>query len=217
MPTQRFLNLKESKKNAILEAAANEFARVPYSAASINQIIKEAEISRGSFYTYFEDKDDLMRYMLRGFRDTLRKKIFDYLEEENGNPFRLCTRLLKEWMENRRRKTYISDPQKPVSRLKRNRQNQMFGIRGFLMKDELYKSFIEELYSRLDKDRYPTTIETLCYVVDMAMMVLIKSMAMYYQDPSEKEKIIQILTEEMAILERGMCCSTPFSFKPAHG
>ena len=73
MPTQRFLNLKESKKNAILEAAANEFARVPYSAASINQIIKEAEISRGSFYTYFEDKDDLMRYMLRGFRDTLRK------------------------------------------------------------------------------------------------------------------------------------------------
>ena len=40
MPTQRFLNLKESKKNAILEAAAHEFARVPYSAASINQIIK---------------------------------------------------------------------------------------------------------------------------------------------------------------------------------
>ena len=82
MPTQRFLNLKDSKKNAILEAAAHEFARVPYSAVSINQIIKEAEISRGSFYTYFEDKDDLMRYMLRGFRDTLRKKVFEFLEEE---------------------------------------------------------------------------------------------------------------------------------------
>ena len=40
MPTQRFLNLKDSKKNAILEAAAHEFARVPYSAVSINQIIK---------------------------------------------------------------------------------------------------------------------------------------------------------------------------------
>ena len=99
MPTQRFLNLKESKKNAILEAAANEFARVPYSAASINQIIKEAEISRGSFYTYFEDKDDLMRYMLRGFRDTLRKKIFDYLEEENGNPIPPVHPSLKEWNE----------------------------------------------------------------------------------------------------------------------
>ena len=62
----------------------------------------------------------------------------------------------------------------------------MFGIRGFLMKDELYKSFVEELYNRLDKDRYPTTIETLCYIVDMAIMILIKSMAMYYQNPSEK-------------------------------
>ena len=67
----------------------------------------------------------------------------------------------------------------------------MFGIRGFLMKDELYKSFVEELYNRLDKDRYPTTIETLCYIVDMAIMILIKSMAMYYQNPSEKETIIQ--------------------------
>lgn len=80
----------------------------------------------------------------------------------------------------------------------------MFGIRGFLMKDELYKSFVEELYNRLDKDRYPTTIETLCYIVDMAIMILIKSMAMYYQNPSEKETIIQVLTEEMTILERGM-------------
>mgnify|MGYP000403050715 CR=1 FL=1 len=56
MPTQRFLKLKEEKKQAILEAAVHEFSRVPYSSASINQIIKEADISRGSFYTYFEDK-----------------------------------------------------------------------------------------------------------------------------------------------------------------
>ena len=76
MPTQRFLKLKEEKKQAILEAAVHEFSRVPYSSASINQIIKEADISRGSFYTYFEDKDDLMRYMLRGFRDNCQERIF---------------------------------------------------------------------------------------------------------------------------------------------
>ncbi len=205
MPTQRFLNLKDSKKNAILEAAANEFARVPYSAVSINQIIKEAEISRGSFYTYFEDKDDLMRYMLRGFRDTLRKKVFEFLEEENGNPFRLCIRLLKDWIKTGSERITFQIHRNLLADLSVTGQNQMFGIRGFLMKDELYKSFVEELYNRLDKDRYPTTIETLCYIVDMAIMILIKSMAMYYQNPSEKETIIQVLTEEMTILERGMC------------
>ena len=72
-------------------------------------------------------------------------------------------------------------------------QNQMFGIRGFLMKDELYKAFVQELYERLDKEQYPTTLETLSYVVDMAMMILLKSMAMYYQNPSEKASI-QVLS-----------------------
>lgn len=192
----------------ILEAAAHEFARVPYSAVSINQIIKEAEISRGSFYTYFEDKDDLMRYMLRGFRDTLRKKVFEFLEEENGNPFRLCIRLLKDWIKTGSERITFQIHRNLLADLSVTGQNQMFGIRGFLMKDELYKSFVEELYNRLDKDRYPTTIETLCYIVDMAIMILIKSMAMYYQNPSEKETIIHVLTEEMTILERGMCTQT---------
>ena len=192
MPTQRFLNLKDSKKNAILEAAAHEFARVPYSAVSINQIIK----------------DDLMRYMLRGFRDTLRKKVFEFLEEENGNPFRLCIRLLKDWIKTGSERITFQIHRNLLADLSVTGQNQMFGIRGFLMKDELYKSFVEELYNRLDKDRYPTTIETLCYIVDMAIMILIKSMAMYYQNPSEKETIIQVLTEEMTILERGMCTQT---------
>ena len=39
MPTQRFFNLKEEKRHAIMKAAVHEFSRVPYSAASINQIL----------------------------------------------------------------------------------------------------------------------------------------------------------------------------------
>ena len=146
-----------------------------------------------------------MRYMLRGFRDTLKKKVFDYLEEENGNPFRLCTRLLKEWMKTGSERITFQIHRNLLADLSVSGQNQMFGIRGFLMKDELYKAFVQELYERLDKEQYPTTLETLSYVVDMAMMILLKSMAMYYQNPSEKETIVLVLTEEMAILERGMC------------
>ena len=41
MPTQRFLKLKEEKKQAILEAAVHEFSRVPYSSATINQTYPE--------------------------------------------------------------------------------------------------------------------------------------------------------------------------------
>ena len=74
MSTERFEKLPEDKKKRILEAAREEFARVPFEEASINQIIKNAGISRGSFYTYFEDKNDLLKYVFRK-------------EEENSNSF----------------------------------------------------------------------------------------------------------------------------------
>ena len=46
MPTERFYRLPEEKKRSICSAAVKEFARVPLDKVSINQIIKEADISR---------------------------------------------------------------------------------------------------------------------------------------------------------------------------
>ena len=63
MPTERFYRLPEEKRRTIRNAAFHEFARVSVEKVSINQIIKEAEISRGSFYTYFEDKWDVLAYV----------------------------------------------------------------------------------------------------------------------------------------------------------
>ena len=85
MPTQRFFHLKEEKKNIIKQAAMEECARVPYADISINQIIKAADISRGSFYTYFEDKDDLIRYLLQDFCDACKKYILDQIEKADGD------------------------------------------------------------------------------------------------------------------------------------
>ena len=87
MPTQRFLKLKEEKKQAILEAAVHEFSRVPYSSASINQIIKEADISRGSFYTYFEDKQDVVRYIFEDNARQMQECCERELDKNDGNLF----------------------------------------------------------------------------------------------------------------------------------
>ena len=92
MPTQRLLKLKEEKKQAILEAAVHEFSRVPYSSASINQIIKEADISRGSFYTYFEDKQDLLKWLIYAQAE---QHFNNYIERlrENEATFGICLRM----------------------------------------------------------------------------------------------------------------------------
>lgn len=64
MPSETFLRLPEEKRVRFLDAAWNEFTRVSFADASINQIIQKAEIPRGSFYQYFKDKDDLFQYLL---------------------------------------------------------------------------------------------------------------------------------------------------------
>lgn len=61
MPTPRFYRLNENKRMQIITAAAAEFAGKPMEKVSINRVIFGAGISRGSFYTYFYDKKDLLR------------------------------------------------------------------------------------------------------------------------------------------------------------
>lgn len=63
MPSSTFFNLPETKRRKLLQAAEAEFRRVPLANASINRIIKDAGISRGSFYMYFEDKTELFQYL----------------------------------------------------------------------------------------------------------------------------------------------------------
>ena len=63
MPKDTFYNLSEEKKQKIYAAAVKEFSSRRFSEASINQIVKTAEIPRGSFYQYFEGKEDIYLYM----------------------------------------------------------------------------------------------------------------------------------------------------------
>ena len=64
MPKQTFLNLPHEKRQAIVNAAVDEFSEYGFEAASINRIVTSSNISKGSFYQYFEDKADVFRYLL---------------------------------------------------------------------------------------------------------------------------------------------------------
>ena len=85
MPTERFYHLSEKKKEMIREAAVQEFIRVSPEQASINQIVRNAEISRGSFYTYFEDKEDLMRYVFEDLIHQVREFCKNLLQDSGGD------------------------------------------------------------------------------------------------------------------------------------
>lgn len=48
----------------MLGAALDEFSGTPFSAASLNRIVKAAGIAKGSFYQYFTDMMDLYRHLV---------------------------------------------------------------------------------------------------------------------------------------------------------
>lgn len=93
MPKQTFFNLPEKKQSVIISAARQEFSRVPFNEAAISNIIKVAEIPRGSFYQYFEDKNDLYLFVLSSVRKEILEKLLIYLKETKGDPIEAFIKL----------------------------------------------------------------------------------------------------------------------------
>jgi len=82
MPKGTFFNLPDEKRERITEAAIDEFAEYSYEGASITRIVDNANIAKGSFYQYFEDKKDLFKHII----DIIGEKKLMYM-----------TRLLKDF------------------------------------------------------------------------------------------------------------------------
>ena len=64
MPKDTFNNLPDKKREHIMRIAVEDFAENTYHAASISKIVRKADIAKGSFYQYFEDKKAFYRYLV---------------------------------------------------------------------------------------------------------------------------------------------------------
>ena len=87
MPTGTFYHLPQKKRQKLIDAIHGELLRVPYEEISINKIIQNAGISRGSFYQYFMDKSDLMQTILRDFQKRVQDITKESLHRNHGDPF----------------------------------------------------------------------------------------------------------------------------------
>ncbi len=96
MPSSTFFRLPEEKRSRLMKEAWREFTRVPYVDASINRIILGARIPRGSFYQYFEDKNDLFLYLLDLIRDRFLVLFDETIERAQGDLFALPELLFTE-------------------------------------------------------------------------------------------------------------------------
>ena len=100
MPKQTFFNLPAEKRETIINAAVDEFAQYGLENASTNRIVENSGISKGSFYQYFEDKQDVFLYML----DVIEKMETEYFKnihppDNNMDTFNYYRWMVKAGME----------------------------------------------------------------------------------------------------------------------
>lgn len=94
MPKQTFFNLPEEKRETIISAAVEEFAEYGLENASTNRIVRNSGIAKGSFYQYFEDKQDVFMHLL----DVIEKKELEFFKDRHPPSTNLDTFQYFRWM-----------------------------------------------------------------------------------------------------------------------
>ncbi|MBI1792846.1 MAG: TetR/AcrR family transcriptional regulator [Chloroflexi bacterium] len=94
MPKQTFLNLPEEKRETIINAAVEEFAQYGLENASTNRIVKNSGIAKGSFYQYFEDKQDVFMYLL----STIEREEMEFFKGKHPPSSNMDTFHYFRWM-----------------------------------------------------------------------------------------------------------------------
>lgn len=203
MPTERFYRLPEAKKQVIRQAAIKEFARVPFEKASINQIIQNADISRGSFYTYFEDKQDVVRYIFEDNARQMQECCERELDKNDGNLFDMLEWLFEFTIRKLEESKEMVQLVRNVCSYQENTRAMGFEI-GYRppMGSPGKEKTTQWLAKRIRMERFARrSEEELDVVLQLGVTSLILAVRFYYEQPDQLDQLDQIRKRYLDSLE----------------
>ncbi len=199
MPTSTFENLPENKKKIILEASIKEFKRVLLKDASINKIIKDANISRGSFYTYFIDIKYLYIYALNNYKETIYELLKKTIEKTNGDLIETSKNIYDKIIE------YCEKEKELFEKIFLN-INYNISIRNRIECETINDKYkLLELISKIDKTKLNIkTDEELFLIIDIIIGFIVHGLIEIFLDNKEPIIIKQKIEKQLEILEKGI-------------
>ena len=198
MPKETFLKLSKEKQQKIIKSAKKEFARAPIENVSIKNIVEDADIARGSFYQYFESKEDLLIYILKENSEELNNKLKNKLKEINGNIFELYVFLYDSMIEE-----FIDNSDQELFRqifinLKSSDENVFDLVKKIKPQD------IIEYYEQIDKTKLNiTNHEDLVIICDMLNAITRRAVIKNFKNKS-KEYCRKMFLKEIEYLKYGI-------------
>ncbi len=99
MPTQRFYHIRPKKRAAIKDAIIRQLSEVPLEKFSAKKLSEELDLSSGSFSGYFENRADMINYILQDYIDYEEKLFGELLEKIKSNAFSEITEIVEKLVE----------------------------------------------------------------------------------------------------------------------
>ena len=201
MPKQTFIKLPNDKKETLISAAMKEFSRAPLFEASISNIVKEAGIPRGSFYQYFEDKDDLYYFLLDEFSQRLRTRFISILKKQNGD-------IMETFIESYR--MMLINLQSIESRqfFRNAFLNMNYKAENTLTPDvskEQLHTRLAEVVGLVDQDKLNITDETeLVHVLKIMKAITFQNLIQVFAKDLSIEESLRNYTLEVNLLKKGL-------------
>ena len=200
MPSDRFNRLDNNKHQRIMDAAIDEFLKSGYNEASINQIIKEAEISRGSFYTYFADKHELFDHIFNKMKTIAAESIVDEVRTQNGDIFAAARALIDKGLNL-----------KPIPKNKMAKLfNKLISSKDIALymdelsmvtKDDILDQMVRDIYDSMNDLKDSITLDEFRTVADMLVSISIKALV---GSTKNKEYTLITLYKQYDIIEAGI-------------
>lgn len=199
MPKERFLNLPDEKRRRICQAAYEELLRVTYDQLSINQIVQRAGIARGSFYQYFQDKDDLLAYMMGDFQESCMEGVRSSIKNEEGDVFYVCLEVVKKIIAFGEEKEHYQLLKNLFSDLK-------FGkIQSFEVVCKVNEAFIREMYPHVqEEDWIIRGYDQFVELIQLLGVLIRNACAEIFMDIARKDEILDQLEWQLQIIRRGI-------------
>lgn len=205
MPTERFFRLPEEKVEAIRKAAIKEFMRVPPEGVSINRIIRDADISRGSFYTYFDDKYEMLRWLFSDRVKVYWKFYEASLEENGGDIWDTFEKALRRNIQDVFGDGFMKILQ---NLLESSALSDMFreGLDAEECENgnlDTKQQFIKRLYELTDREKCPLDETGFADLVEMHGIILLMALKLAIRDKKPMEEIEEFFNRRMKLLRYG--------------
>ena len=198
MQKETFLKLSKEKQQKVINAAKKEFARVPIENVSIKNIVEEADIARGSFYQYFESKEDLLIYILKENSEKLNIKLKNEVSKTNGDIFKLYIFLYDSMLEEFTGNSDQDLFKQIFINLKSSDENIFDIVKNIKPQN------IIDYYEQIDKTNLKIeNYDDLTVVCDMLNAITRRAVIKNFKDKS-KEECRKIFLQEIEYLKHGI-------------